>query len=205
MLRVKQRTLPFSTKQQLDNPLFDGDPLEATTTESAVHVAILTEDVGVASPADADGCQLVLEQMFSAISVAKSVPIAERLAQAVQQANAQLLATVHADDVVTDSRVTAFAAAVVDGELHLARVGNSDAYLIRDGKAYLLTVDHTWAHTDQRLLVDVEQATTNDAVPQWLGTELAVVVDNAIRQPTLATGDESVQLPRLNDRLPLPS
>jgi len=104
-----------------------------------------------------------------------------RIREAVEQANARIheYALAHTD--VRGMGTTVTAAGVFDGHLFLAQVGDSRAYLVRQGHATLLTKDQSFT---QRM-VDVggwteEQAERSDRkniILQALGPEATVRVD----------------------------
>ena len=68
---------------------------------------------------------------------------------------------------------TATVAAISDGRLYLAHIGDSRAYLVRDGKLTQLTLDHTWGN--QKVLegkLTIEQAAHHprkDALARYIG------------------------------------
>jgi serine/threonine protein phosphatase PrpC len=69
---------------------------------------------------------------------------AEALAAAVQEANSAILERAAGDPSLWGMGTTMTAAAVTaDGHLQLAHVGDSRAYLLRDGALEQLTTDHT--------------------------------------------------------------
>lgn len=69
----------------------------------------------------------------------------EAVAEAVRAANEAVLASAAADRARTGMGTTLTAAAVAGGRLVLAHVGDSRAYLHRDGALRQLTTDHTAA------------------------------------------------------------
>lgn len=89
---------------------------------------------------------------------------------------------------------TTITAAVVRGnELVLANVGDSRAYLIRNGRAQQLTSDHTWVEERRQagILTDEEAANhpRRNVITRSLGGDLHVQVDVYSSQP-LARGDQ---------------
>ena len=193
----------FSTKQQLKKRGF----WRTQIVESTVHVAMFAEDVGRSQDGIAT-CELVCDQIYAAILAAKNVPLAERLAHAIQRANHALYTRTQTDVQMADARVSIVVAATVNGELHLAHVGNSRAYLIRNGEAHLLTVDHT---TEQEMisrgllfLTDAENPESHEDVTRCLGLAEDVEVDHGILQPSVRMANSNaLPLPRLLEFLPL--
>lgn len=66
------------------------------------------------------------------------------LVEAFDAANTRIHARGQGDPALQGMGTTATAAAVARGVLHVAHVGDSRAYLVRDGRAVRLTRDHTW-------------------------------------------------------------
>jgi PPM family protein phosphatase len=69
-------------------------------------------------------------------------PIPDVLAQAIQQAHAAVRQR-SADDALGDMGTTVVVAVVHDNELHVANVGDSRAYLLRDGTLMQVSRDHS--------------------------------------------------------------
>lgn len=67
----------------------------------------------------------------------------EALAAALEVANAEVFDRAAADPELRGMGTTLTAALIRDGRLHLAHVGDSRAYLLRDGELLPLTTDHT--------------------------------------------------------------
>ena len=70
--------------------------------------------------------------------------MAERMRYAVERANAEVYALGNTDHRLTGMGTTVVAAAVSDTGLTLANVGDSRAYLLRNGELTQLTRDHSW-------------------------------------------------------------
>jgi PPM family protein phosphatase len=70
--------------------------------------------------------------------------MAERLRSAFERANAEVHVTGNTDHQLAGMGTTVVAAVVSDTGLTLANVGDSRAYLLRDGKLDQLTRDHSW-------------------------------------------------------------
>lgn len=68
------------------------------------------------------------------------------LVHQVEEANRAVFARSQTDRTVAGMGTTLTAALVDDGRVHLAHVGDSRAYLFRDGELALLTEDHTLVH-----------------------------------------------------------
>lgn len=84
---------------------------------------------------------------------------ADRLESAVRTAHAQLSDIVTASSRLNDCSTTVTAVLVDGDSLHLAHVGDSRGYLLRDGELQQLTTDHTLVQT----LVDEGRITADEA------------------------------------------
>jgi len=113
------------------------------------------------------------------------------LVQAVQQANAAVY-QVTAGFGAPDSAGTTITAAVIHGaELHVANVGDSRAYLLREGQLRQLTRDHSWVAEQVRAgKLTPEQAAQHPKrrnLTRALGIQPEVTVDHFVE--TFAPGD----------------
>ena len=113
------------------------------------------------------------------------------LVQAVQQANATVY-QVTAGFGAPDSAGTTITAAVIHGaELHVANVGDSRAYLLREGQLRQLTRDHSWVAEQVRAgKLTPEQAAQHPKrrnLTRALGIQPEVTVDHFVE--TFAPGD----------------
>lgn len=98
--------------------------------------------------------QLAIETVFSEMekaAVENPEQIPQLLAYALKQANEAVYQAAKADKTKEGMGTTATLAAIHKNKLYLANVGDSRAYLVRDGRAQQLTVDHTWAREMVRL------------------------------------------------------
>lgn len=85
---------------------------------------------------------LALESFSSTLTTQNGTPIPKALQRSVENANLQVYQK--AQQLGAGRMGTTLTAAYVLGDiLHLAHVGDSRAYLIRDGRATCLTADHT--------------------------------------------------------------
>jgi len=120
-------------------------------------------------------------------------PMRDRLADAIHIANQEILETARKDPELRGMSTT-LVAAVVDGDqLTLMHLGDSRAYLIRNGKAYQLTHDHTWvqeAMDEGR--ITAEQARTHPnkhVIQRYLGDARGVSIDQGVLDPEKPAGD----------------
>jgi len=104
------------------------------------------------------------------------------LADAFDVANQRIRSRAEADSALRGMGTTATAVAIVGDTLYAAHVGDSRAYLVRDGQARRLTRDHTWL----QYMVESGRAETlaaddprRNALLRALGTKADVTVDTA--------------------------
>jgi serine/threonine protein phosphatase PrpC len=117
------------------------------------------------------------------------------LEAAIQEANRQIYRQGISNAGQHGMSTTITAAVVRGNELVVANVGDSRAYLIRQGRPRLLTIDHTWVEEKRRegLLTDAEAANhpQRNVITRSLGGDLHVQVD-VFPSETLQPGDEVV-------------
>jgi protein phosphatase len=116
---------------------------------------------------------------------------AHRLRHAVEIANTRLFHKAERDPRLYGMGTTATAAGILDDTLYLAQIGDSRAYLVRQGTAYQLTHDQSrvQALVDAGLLTPAEaaQSSERNIILQALGPEPEVSVDLTYQQ--LRQGD----------------
>ncbi len=131
--------------------------------------------------ASAKAVQAIVEGFAQA---PEGTSLASLLPRLMQHANA----AVHDEGLSPDRRgrhmaTTVVACALRHDQAVIAHVGDSRCYQVRDGKANLLTRDHTWV-TDQRKLglitaAEAEQSDRRHILTRSLGPELSVKVDTS--------------------------
>ena len=109
----------------------------------------------------------------------------QALRQAIERANRDVVGQAQADPKLSGMGTTLTAVLVRDGELHLAHVGDSRAYLLRDGSGLSqLTTDHTLVEQ----LVQEGQLSRDEIAthPQRSVITRAIGVDVQVQVDTLA-------------------
>jgi protein phosphatase len=106
------------------------------------------------------------------------------LTEQVESANRAVFERSQADREVSGMGTTLTAALVLDAQVRLAHVGDSRAYLLRDGALHLLTEDHTLVHRMvQEGEISEAEAETHphrSVLTRALGVDGAVQVDEAV-------------------------
>lgn len=150
--------------------------------------------------------QLAIETVFNemakaAVENAEQIP--QLLAYALKQANEAVYRAAKADKSKEGMGTTATLAAIHNNKLYLANVGDSRAYLVRDGRAQQITVDHTWAREMVRLgHLSVEDAAAHpkgEALVRSIGYGERLEVDLGI----YPDGDEEERQARTRQGFPL--
>lgn len=88
-----------------------------------------------------------------------SSPLEQGLRSAIEAASLRIRLQAESNPEQTGMGTTCVCAVVRGSELHLAHVGDSRAYLLRDGQLSRLTRDHTWVQQQvAQQLLDVDEA-----------------------------------------------
>jgi serine/threonine protein phosphatase PrpC len=135
--------------------------------------------------ASAMAIEVVLRELANAVTEAESAPDREAFATALQRATAAANASIHSYALehpeFRGMGTTATIAGVLGDTLFLAQVGDSRAYLVRDGKAMQITKDQSLM---QKLIEageiteeEAEQSERRNIILQALGPESAIKVD----------------------------
>src|SRR5580704_8898939 len=101
--------------------------------------------------------KLAIETLSEAVQQNPSSAGAEILVQAFHEANHKVMEAATGDPALEGMGTTMVAALVKNGELWIASVGDSRAYLFDDGKLHAITQDQTWVNeVGRRLGIDEE-------------------------------------------------
>ena len=136
---------------------------EAGEVASAIVVRTLVEKFGPGSPFHGGG----------------PAPGADDLRRAVQEANDTIVSEAQGDKKGMGTTATA---GIIEGSrLHLAHVGDSRAYMLRGGRLYMITQDHSWVAEQVRAgALKPDEAATHprrNLLTRALGTSGHVEVD----------------------------
>ncbi len=111
----------------------------------------------------------------------------DRLADAIHRANQEILETARKDPELKGMSTTLVAAAIEGNQLLLMHLGDSRAYLVRDGKAYQLTRDHTWVQEAlEEGRITREQAANHPnkhVILRYLGDARGISIDQGVLDP----------------------
>jgi serine/threonine protein phosphatase PrpC len=111
----------------------------------------------------------------------------DRLADAIHRANQEILETARKDPELKGMSTTLVVAAIDGDQLIVMHVGDSRAYLIRNGKAHQLTRDHTWVQEAlEEGRITREQAANHPnrhVILRYLGDARGISIDQGILDP----------------------
>lgn len=121
------------------------------------------------------------------------VPLSQWLTSAVTHAHRQILKISQVYPEWRTMCTTLVLAAVHQGRLYIAHMGDSRAYLIRPDSIHLLTKDHTWIQDaiDEGMIM-AKMARTHPKrhiVKRFLGIQENIVVDCSILNPSNSSGE----------------
>lgn len=146
--------------------------------------------------------QEYLEQKLS--STFSTTLLKHTLGSAIIEANNAILSVAQQMPSLNEMSTTLVLIAIAGNQLWIAHVGDSRAYLIRDGEIYRLTLDHTWVQDvlDRQQMSESEiLANPNrNVIQRFLGTKGCLDIDQGIVLPgtyhllTNRTIVESIQL-----------
>jgi PPM family protein phosphatase len=126
------------------------DRLAVRTVQTAgglpLLVAMIADGIGGSNCGEV-AAQMALDIVFEEIErapVADPYQVPRLLARALKRANDAVFAEARADKAKDGMGTTATVVAVHEQKVYLANVGDSRAYLLRNGRLHQLTVDHTW-------------------------------------------------------------
>ncbi len=107
----------------------------------------------------AQASSLAVRTIHDTLQELQRRPIAEALEEAIQRTNLVIYEAARKNHRLMGMGTTVVAAAIGRDTCHLAHVGDSRAYMVRDGQVQQLTRDHTMVN----LFVDAELLTPEDA------------------------------------------
>jgi serine/threonine protein phosphatase PrpC len=124
---------------------------------------------------------VAVQTMTSAYFDAAHGEVLQGLAQAIKQSNEAILSIARENAGRTGMGTTLVAAVLCQGILYVANIGDSRAYLLRNGRLRQLTEDHSWVAEQVRAGVLTEdQARTHvhrNVITRSLGTQANVTAD----------------------------
>jgi serine/threonine protein phosphatase PrpC len=136
-------------------------------------------------------CELALKTVIQAYYANPSADAEASLRRAIEEANSLVYDTAQAISDRQGMGTTLTAAVVREDQLLIAQVGDSRAYLLRDGSLTQITDDHSWVAEQVRLGVmtadDAQTSPFRNIITRSVGTAQNVEADLTTR--TLQVGD----------------
>lgn len=117
---------------------------EGIPGEVAVQVLVVADGIG-GNVAGEMASHLAAQTFYETFSHNSRQRVRQRLIESIDAANHAIYQKTLDQPELQGMGTTIVAAALVRDHLYVAHAGDSRAYLIRNGKAYQLTLDHTWA------------------------------------------------------------
>jgi serine/threonine protein phosphatase PrpC len=192
---------------RLPAPLADGDekttPLNyqrmehlLTTNQAAdVYVAVVAD--GVTSTAGgAQASKLAVQAVRATLQEPPSrhETLSEWLEFAIMRANEEILFEGKRNPEWQGMSTTIVLAALVGEKLYVMHLGDSRAYLLRDGKLYQLTADHTWTqealNAGSITVAEASQHPGRNQLLRYLGSQRSIAVDRGIIAPGTTQREE---------------
>lgn len=157
-----------------------------------VQVAVVADGIG-GNNAGEVASKIAVDKVQVAMRSQPTIPLPERMEQAVQTANQAVFNTGQNSTDLLGMGSTLVMAAIADDDLYVAHVGDSRAYLVRGGVAHRLTLDHTWAQE----AIDIGRLTPEEAsrhpnrnvIKRFLGVDETLAVDQQIIDLAQAPGE----------------
>lgn len=124
---------------------------------------------------------VAVQTLTSAYFETPDIDVLQRLAYAIKRANESILTIARENTEHAGMGTTIVAAVVCQGILYVANIGDSRAYMIRNGKIRQITEDHSWVAEQVRAGVLTESQARNhvhrNVITRSLGTQPNVMAD----------------------------
>lgn len=162
--------------------LEDRSRAEQLTTAAGLRISlgIVADGIG-GENAGERAAELTVSTVVEHVRASRETNLPRLLESALKEANARVYAESRKSRRKTNMGSTAAVAAVNNGRLYVANVGDSRVYLLRGSKAYPLTIDHTWGHevvsTGRLTAAEAARHPRRDAIVRSIGYEADLQVD----------------------------
>ncbi len=146
---------------------------------SKVIVAVVADGIG-GSVAGEMASDLAIQVVVASFrDTNKPVPL--RLEEAIQRANREIFQQSISNPALTGMGTTLVGAIIGVDQFQVGHVGDSRAYLLRNGELHLLTLDHSWAQeaveAGRLSLAEARVHTNRHVIKRFLGGGESVAVD----------------------------
>jgi PPM family protein phosphatase len=174
-----QSHIGASSRREL---LEDRAHCEILRTAAGVEVTLGVVADGIGGENSGErAAQLTVNTIYQTVakSQEKSLPVI--LQEALFEANRRVFSEARRNRRKMNMGSTAAVAAISNGQLYIANVGDSRIYLIREGQIIQLTIDHTWENevvrTGRLTKKEAQGHPRKDEIVHSIGYEAAVKVD----------------------------
>lgn len=128
-----------------DYVVFESQFVEGpATAPQPIAIAMVADGIG-GNIAGEMASHLAAENFHRTYKEALNRPPRIRLVEGIEASNLAIYNRAISDTNLQGMGTTIVAAAIMGSDLYVAHAGDSRAYLIRNGYAHQLTIDHTWA------------------------------------------------------------
>jgi len=163
-------------------------------------VAVVADGIGRTSGGEI-ASQIAVDSFTLDVENYPYISIQERLENAVRTANREIFINSIENPLHKGMGTTIVAAAILGKHyLYIVHAGDSRAYLIRDRKIHLLTIDHTWVQEaldgGYLTLEQAKKHPNRKVIKRYLGPNDSVDVDHSIVDPMKSTGSALTPLGR---------
>lgn len=147
---------------------------------SSMVLGVVADGIG-GTNAGERAAEVTVSTIFEYCSKSNESDIPNLLSKALEQANTRVYNEARGSRRKMNMGSTAAVAAVVDGRLYQANVGDSRIYLIRGEQAIRLTIDHTWENEIVRngrlSAADAARHPRKDEIVRSIGYDPSLKVD----------------------------
>lgn len=167
---------------------------EFTTADGRSATLALVAD-GIGGHNTGEIASQMAKELIPAALLAKPPSASEltrRLKAALEETSQEIYRASLAEPERAGMGTTCTAIAIADRRLYLAHVGDSRAYLLRQGQLLQLTIDHTWAEEAIRAGRSPEEIRNHPnrgVILRYLGIDPSVSIDTRYRDITGAIAD----------------
>lgn len=160
---------------------------------TAVYVGVVADGIG-GHQAGERASQVGVATLDNHFRQVSSPLIKNHLQEAFQVANAQIVNEGQTNPKYRGMGTTMTVAVMMNRELYVANLGDSRAYLIRNGVMRQLSVDHTWAQeaieAGRLTPAEARQHPNRNVIKRYMGIQSAMEVDFRMAHP-----DDASQAP----------
>ena len=154
--------------------------------DTVVHLGVVADGIG-GHQAGERASQMGVAILESYFNQAGSPRVVHHLEEAFKAANARIVSEGKKHPELAGMGTTMTAAVIMNNGLYVAHVGDSRAYLIRNGAIHQLTTDHTWAQeaieAGRLTLQEAKTHPNRNVIKRYMGIQPNMEVDFRLRDP----------------------